>query len=192
MKALLPVLLFFFTTGSLNAQQGVEQPGNLRFTAIQQVGIVGNEVEAKPMFQVIAGATWKRYMLGIGAAIDPYFAYSFPLFLDGRFTFYRKRFNSYVYGDAGINKLFYSDQRFPRHWENGERAYVLHTGWYYDYGLGINTPLSGNLFYTFSMGVSFKETRYDQVVYSWPARVPSTEKYRNVASRFSVKMGLQF
>ena len=195
-KYLLVIFCLCAIESSSLAQSEVEsfddQAKRIRFTSIQQIGLVGNEVTTQPMFQLIAGASYARYFLGIGSAIDPYFTYSFPIFLDGRFTFYERGLSAYAYGAAGINKLFYSENRFPRNWENGERAYHLKHGLYYDYGIGMRTKISGGLWYNFSAGISFKETKFDYVTYSWPARIPSLEHYRNIASRFTVKMGLQF
>jgi len=195
MRFLIIISGLFFLNMQLTAQ--VTNPDRetssdkVKFSVIQQVAIIGNEVQAIPAFQVIFGAQYKRYFLGVGAAIDPYFTYSFPLFVDGRYTFFDKRFSSYVYGDLGINKMVHSSERFPREWENGTHAYTLHTGLYYDYGLGIKTKLARSLYYTFSIGISFKETKYS---YSnqWWGPTPQEELYRNVASRFAVKMGLQF
>ncbi|HOZ51385.1 MAG TPA: hypothetical protein PLU17_05980 [Chitinophagaceae bacterium] len=164
----------------------------IRFSTIQQVGVIGNGEEVHPAFQVVFGAQYKRYFLGVGAAIDPYFANSFPLFLDGRFTFYEKRFSAYVYGDLGINKMLHSNARFPREWSNGQPAFKLHTGLYHDYGIGMKTKLAGNLYYNFSIGMSFKETKYSYTNYTWPSQQPYDELYRNVASRFAIRMGLQF
>lgn len=191
MRILLIVILMFAGLTSY-CRADAKKDHTVRFSAIQQVGLVGNEAETKPMFQLVTGVTWKRYFLGLGAAIDPYFTYSFPLFADARFVFYRQRLNCFVYGAAGVNKLVYSNERFPRYLENGERAFVLHNGLFYDYGLGVQTHLSGNFFYTLSAGISYKETLFDRIYYSWPDRKPMNERYRNIASRFSIKMGLQF
>lgn len=165
----------------------------IRFSGIQQVEVIGNSEQVVPAFQVVFGAQYKRYFLGVGAAIDPYYANSFPLFADARYTFFDQRFSSYVYGDLGINKMMHSSTRYPKTWENGQPAYSLQNGLYYDYGLGMKIKLAGNLYYNFSMGVSFKESNYSYSYNSWQPQFPlQVERYRNVASRFSVKMGLQF
>lgn len=197
MKKFITLVVAICLAGSITQAQETYLPverasKKIQFSSIQQVSVIANEEQTVPGFQVIVGAKYKRYFLGVGIGVDPYFATSFPKFIDARYTYFDQRFSSYVYGDLGMNKITNAGNRYPATWENGQQAYTLQRGLYYEYGIGIKTRLAGNVFYNCSMGISFKESKYNYTYYSWPSQNPLLDRYRNVASRFVIKMGIQF
>ena len=184
--------LISFSILQASKRDTIYSSAKIKFSSIQSIGLLGNEINAHPIFQMILGAQYKRFFTGVGAGIDPYFSPSIPMFVDVRYNFFQRRLAAYGYGDLGINRMFNYQQRYPETWSNGDQAYRFKTGLYYDLGVGIKTHIAGQLFYNLAMGISFKESKYRYTSMSWPNYQPSAEIYRNVASRFVIKMGLQF
>jgi hypothetical protein len=162
---------------------------------MQQIGILVNHITVQPSIQAIAGVRYRRWFGGLGAAIDPVFLLTVPLFADARFTFIDRHVRASVYGNLGKNQMFYSEYRVPEFYTDGRRASFLHHGWYHEFGISTSTRIGGNLYYLVSAGLSYKSTEYTRYYYvGGPGNSQNRvyENYDNRATRFSLRMGLQF
>jgi hypothetical protein len=183
------VVLYVFASHPAIAKEKQHKPA---FSLIQHIGLLTSPESAFGTAQFIAGVQYARLFVGIGLSVDPYYAFSFPIFLHTRYTIVEQRLTFFTYGDFGMNKPYYSRNRFPRKYDDGREAYTIFPGWYYDIGIGIQTNITKSLKYHVSIGSSFKETSFQRVNYGWQSSTITYDIYRNIASRLSIKMGLQF
>ena len=182
-------VVYFLASHSVIAKEKQHKPA---FSLIQHIGLLTSPESAFGNAQLIAGVQYARLFTGIGISIDPYYAFSFPIFLHTRYTVVEQRLTFFAYGDFGINKPYYSKNRFPRKYDDGREAYTIFPGWYYDIGIGVQTNITKSLKYHVSIGSSYKETSFQRVNYGWQSSTITYDTYRNIASRLSIKMGLQF
>ncbi|MEO6220989.1 MAG: hypothetical protein ABIO81_11210 [Ginsengibacter sp.] len=142
------IILLFLPLGLLAQEKKTSKPG---WRAITSIGSVAGESATKPVFQLSGGIVYGRYFTGIGAGYDMYKFNSFPVFVDWRMIFGKKRIG-FFYANGGYN--------FPVNYrEETEFAKTkdqLKAGFYMDAGMGCRIPLGGLHRLSFSAGYSRK------------------------------------
>ncbi len=185
MKRYFLIFSFFMIAPNIHAQQ--ESPV-IKFSNITSTGLLSGQSQNVLTLQTINGIKYKTWFAGIGAAYDTYGYTSIPLFIDIRKTIGNKKWQPFIYADAGVNFSLYSDI-LPRK-INGVDAYKFYDPFYGETGLGLGRTIYGKTTFTLSAGFSYKEFSYLQ--YSYPSSPPGGAQIAFYYRRFSIKMGVQF
>lgn len=167
----------------------------LKFTSINEVGIVVGKSRSAYQLQTINGLTYKTFSAGIGVGIDDYYLKTVPLFLDVRKNFGSKKLHPFLYGDAGTNFPWNKADVGNPFINGGEYS----KGIYLDAGAGYSIKIKkiGAMF--LSIGYTSKtineESYYYYAIDPLPyPYTPETNKidYKYTLSRVTIKMGLSF
>lgn len=189
---LLFIAALLFLTGTLTAQN---KQGSLKFSSINNVGLITGESQTIFTMQSINGIKFKSWLAGLGAAYDTYGYRSIPAFIDIRKKFGNKSWQPFIYGDAGINFPLYSAD-LPRK-QNGNDAYKFYNSFYGEAGLGISRSISHGTTFNLSAGFSYKHFSYLQYTYYnylnvFPLTSAANSQFDFYYRRLSIKMGISF
>lgn len=121
------------------------------FNTVASIGIIAGEGTAKPLFQVVTGLSYKRWVAGIGVGLDYFNLNSIPLFADVRMKFTRSAF---LYADGGYNFSFHNKSQFPGFIQPTSNRFL--GGLYIDAGIGYRVKLNSFHHFSFSAGYSRK------------------------------------
>ena len=179
-----PVLVLFIVKATGQNKQ-------IKFSSINQVGLLSGSSGEAFMLQTINGLKKDKWFAGAGTGLDFYRERTIPLFLAVRRDLINRINTPFVYADAGINfswlNSFQKQQKqFP----------ISSPGLIYDLGIGWKLSGKNNRGYVFSAGYSFKQVK-EKVKYSWwPATTPrleseNYERHNYLYRRIVIKVGFQ-
>ena len=188
MKQLLFTALLILALGNdITAQE------RLRFSSINQVGILKGNSDQTYQLQTINGVSYRTWFAGIGVGMEEYYLKTFPLFIEVRRDLFSKRATPFIYADLGVS--FPSDSEEKTAWQRSEYK----KGMYYDCGIGYSIPIKGSLSFNFSAGYSLKEThesRYYHAFWDFPPydgdEWNKEADYDFTFRRISIKAALRF
>lgn len=186
MKVLLmmPFLILFML-------RATGQNKKIKFSSINQVGLLSGGMGEAFMLQTINGIKKDKWFAGAGTGLDFYRERTIPLFVAIRRDLINRINTPFVYADAGISfswlTSFQKQQKqFP----------ISSPGLFYDLGIGWKLSGKNNRGYVFSAGYSFKQVK-EKVKYSWwPAPTPrleseNYERHNYLYRRIVIKVGFQ-
>jgi len=152
----------------------------VRFSSINQVGVLGNQSATTITFQTVNGASYKGWFAGAGVGVDFHEYFMVPVFLDVRKEFGQKNQKPFVYLDGGVS--IYSDDK--------NKFYDYKNGGYFDGGVGYAIYFHKRQAVLFSAGYCYKGyTKEYSYADSWPGTV---ETYKYNYNRLAVRVGLRF
>ena len=191
MRSILFLLALFLYTG-VPAQEPPARE-KVKFRSTNLFGVATGQKGASFQMQSINGISWKTFSIGVGVALDEYGWQSLPLFLDVRKDLFNRPSTPFIYLDGGRN--FPQGSRNFRDWGNDRGTYTLHSGLYYDLGIGLRLPLERNAV-VFSAGYSHKAYSEDvsiPVFCTGPGICnPQTATYTYTLRRITIKAGFRF
>lgn len=186
MKVLLmmPFLILFML-------RATGQNKKIKFSSINQVGLLSGGMGEAFMLQTINGIKKDKWFAGAGTGLDFYRERTIPLFVAIRRDLINRINTPFVYADAGIsfswlNSFQKQQKQFP----------ISSPGLFYDLGIGWKLSGKNNRGYVFSAGYSFKQVK-EKVKYSWwPAPTPrleseNYERHNYLYRRIVIKVGFQ-
>ena len=177
------IILLFLPIGLLAQDEKTSKPGWLTITSM---GVVSGESNNKFTFQLTGGLVYGRYFTGIGFGYDMYQFNSFPVFVDWRMGFGKKR-TGFFYAAAGYNL----PGKYRNENEFSKISDGLNAGFYMDAGVGYRIPVVGLHRLSFSAGYSRKNMgqvkifRYDCVTSPCPDDI---RNYKYTFGRIIAKM----
>lgn len=163
----------------------------IKFSSINQVGLLSGGRGEAFMLQAINGIKKEKWFAGAGTGLDFYKERTVPLFVAIRRDLINRINTPFVYADAGINfswlnSLQKQQKQFP----------ISSPGLLYDLGMGWRLSGKNNRGFLISAGYSFKQVK-EKIIYSWrPAPTPQleTENYERhnyLYRRVVIKVGFQ-
>lgn len=171
--------------------QAAGQNQTIKFSSINQVGLLSGYRGEAFMLQTINGIKKEKWFAGAGTGLDFYKERTIPLFIDIRRDFGNKKNTPFAYADAGINFLWLNfiqreQKQFP----------TSSPGLFYDIGVGWKLSGRNNRGLLFSAGYSFKQVKENIKYTWWPAPTPQLEsenyqRYNYLYRRIIIKLGLQ-
>lgn len=186
MKVLLmmPFLILFML-------RATGQNKKIKFSSINQVGLLSGGMGEAFMLQTINGIKKDKWFAGAGTGLDFYRERTIPLFVAIRRDLINRINTPFVYADAGISFSWLNSfqkqlKQFP----------ISSPGLFYDLGIGWKLSGKNNRGYVFSAGYSFKQVK-EKVKYSWwPAPTPrleseNYERHNYLYRRIVIKVGFQ-
>ena len=141
------IIAVFFPLLSFS-QENANSP---RFNTVASIGIIAGEGTAKPLFQLVTGLSYKKWVAGVGAGVDYFNLKSIPLFADVKMKFTRSAF---VYADGGYNFSWGNKTQFPGFIQPASNRFL--GGFYMDAGAGYRVKLNSIHHFSFSVGYSRK------------------------------------
>ena len=182
-------LLFTGMYKQLNAQEHSET-SNIKFTSINQVGLLTGSAGQSASIQTINGITKDKWFAGIGTGIDYYGTRSVPVFVDVRRTLGNSLKSPFLYADGGINFPWISDgQKMTRGYTATSSA-----GVYLEGGAGLKFRMKSNNAFLLSAGFSYKEVKDKtelMTIWIWPTPDKTYETYKYHYRRIVVKLALE-
>lgn len=175
---------------SVKIASGQNEIHKIKYSTINQVGLLTGEKGEAVMLQTINGIKKNKSFTGIGVGLDFYGHRSIPLFLNYRREFSKNNNTPYVYADAGINFLWLNfiqkeQMQFPS----------SSPGFYYDLGVGWKLSADNRQGFIISAGYSLKQVTYKVASYSI-APTPQMQsdnydRYNFLYRRLIIKIGFQ-
>ena len=167
------------------------QNKKIKFSSINQVGLLSGSSGEAFMLQTINGLKKDKWFAGAGTGLDFYRERTIPLFLAIRRDLINRINTPFVYADAGINfswlNSFQKQQKqFP----------ISSPGLIYDLGIGWKLSGKNNRAYIFSAGYSFKQVKEKVKSLWWSAPAPQLESenyesHNYLYRRIVIKVGFQ-
>jgi hypothetical protein len=156
----------------------------IKFTSVNELGILTGESTAEFQMQSINGFSYKTFITGIGIGVDDYYERTFPLFVDIRKSFSKKESAPFVYADAGYSFISKSSMT---EWEMDRKG-----GAYYAVGIGYEISTKGKVKAVFDVGYSYK--RFSRIIDNepWRSSLHYFDTYDYSLSRISMRAGLRF
>jgi hypothetical protein len=152
----------------------------VKFSSINQVGVLGNQSTTTITAQTVNGACYKGWFAGGGVGLDFHQYFTVPIFLDIRKEFGKRDQKPFVYVDGGVN--IYSDDR--------DGLYDYKNGGYFDGGIGYAFYFHKRQAVLLSAGYSYKSFKKD---HSWGESWNHTvDTYHYNYNRLAVKVGFRF
>ena len=183
-------LLFTGMYKQLNAQEHSET-SNIKFTSINQVGLLTGSAGQSASIQTINGITKDKWFAGIGTGIDYYGTRSVPVFVDVRRTLGNSLKSPFLYADGGINFPWISDgQKLSRPYTGTSSK-----GVYLDAGAGLRFKIKNSSALLLSAGYSHKQVNNKtdlMTIMIWPTPEKTYEYYKYEYRRIVMKLGLEF
>lgn len=168
------------------------QNKKIKFSSINQVGLLSGSTGEAFMLQTINGLKKDNWFAGLGTGLDFYRERTIPLFLDIRrdLIIFNRINTPFIYADAGMNfSWLKATQREQKQFPTSSPGLV------YDVGIGWKLSGKHNRGYIFSAGYSFKQVK-EKVKYLWwsapTVRLESEnyERYTYLYRRIVVKVGI--
>ena len=169
------------------------QNKKIKFSSINQVGLLSGSTGEAFMLQTINGLKKDNWFAGVGTGLDFYKERTIPLFLDIRrdIIIFNRLNTPFIYTDAGINFSWLSAT------QRGQKQFPTSSpGLFYDLGIGWKVSGKNNRGYVFSTAYSLKQVK-EKVKYLWqsaPFMDLESENYerRNyLYRRIVIKVGFQ-
>lgn len=187
-------LFFAFVLIYSSIQQGLFAQTPTRhkpvFHSINAMGLQNGSSGSSFSLQSIGSVSVRHSFAGIGVGLDLYKLRSVPLFVDLRQELGGKKRNLFLYGDAGYNLPWLTDeekseQQFNRSHFKGS--------WYYDAGLGYQFRFHADAL-LFSAGYSYKElkNRANEFTCTGPQCSMVEQTYRYRMPRIVIRAGWRF
>lgn len=171
--------------------QATGQIKKIKFSSINQVGLLSGGRGEAFMLQTINGIKKEKWFAGMGTGLDFYGERTIPLFIDIRRDLINRLNTPFVYADAGVNfSWLNSSQRQQKQFPTSS------PGLFYDLGIGWKLSGKNNRGCVFSAGYSFKQVK-EKIKYGWwPAPTPQLEsenyeRHNYLYRRLVIKMGFQ-
>jgi hypothetical protein len=152
----------------------------VKFSSINQVGVLGNQSTTTITAQTVNGACYKSWFAGAGAGLDFHQYFTVPVFLDIRKEFGKRDQKPFVYVDGGVS--IYSDDR--------DGLYDYKNGGYFDGGVGYAFYFHKRQAVLFSVGYTYKSFEKENIVKTGLGDY--VDKYEYNFNRLSFKVGLRF
>lgn len=152
----------------------------VKFSSINQVGVLGNQSTTTITAQTVNGACYKGWFAGGGVGVDFHEYFTVPVFLDLRKEFGQGNQKPFVYADGGVS--IYSDDR--------DGLYEYKNGGYFDGGLGYAFYFHKRQAVLFSVGYSYKSFEKRRS-YGEPWN-DYVDIYHYNFNRLSFKVGMRF
>jgi len=151
-----------------------------------QAGVLYGASEPAWQFQLITGASYKTFSLGVGYGIDAYHTRSKPLFAHLRKNIFNKSQTPFVYLDLGGNSP--TDRKQENNWQIMEFS----GGFYFDAGAGYSWALGKRL--RFNMGIGYSEKKIEEKRYPRFSinDLPWSESFDYTFRRLNLKAGVSF
>jgi len=156
----------------------------IKFTSINEMGILAGESYAEIQLQTINGVSYKNFLAGIGLGMDDYYQRTFPLFVDLRKRFSKKQSAPFVYGNVGHSFI---GKNSMTEWEMDRKG-----GLYYAVGFGYEIATNSKVKAVFDVGYSYK--RFSRIIDNepWRSSLHYFDTYDYSLNRISIKAGLRF
>jgi len=156
----------------------------VKFTSINEIGILTGESSAELEIQSINGISYKGFLAGVGLGVDDYYERTFPLFVDFRKRLSKNESALFVYGDAGYSFI---NKKALTEWEMDRKG-----GHYYAAGIGYEISTHGKLRAVLDVGYSYK--RFSRIIDNepWRSSLHYFDTYDYSLNRISIKAGLRF
>ena len=158
-----------------------------------QVGLLEGSTGTSFQFQTINGMRFNQWFAGVGIGYDRYRIRSVPLFLDLRWSLFKKPNTPFVYADAGYN-FDWPEDRDKDDWLKSDFS----GGMYYDAGIGYRIGIGKKQGVVFSGGFSFKKITEKRETRIWCDFPPfcggsesTVDRYDFKLRRISIKAGIQ-
>lgn len=162
---------------------------------ITSVGLIAGESTAKPLYQLSGGLVFGRWFAGVGGGYDQYKFNTFPVFVDGRVSFGKKK-PGFLYAHIGYN--FPSTGLKSREiWGFTIEDDRFDGGIYMDAGVGYRINLGRQHRLLFSVGYSRKhlgntvEYVYTRACFPEPCD-PTVYEYEYKLGRILMKLSWAF
>jgi len=174
---------------SAHAQQ-VNTKANIRFSSINQIGLISGSQGESSLVQTINGVKKDTWFAGLGVGFDFYGERGAPLFLDVRKELLHKKNTPFIYADGG---RYFEWLNFIQKEQRGIPA--SYAGGYYDVGVGLKLGGKNKGGFLMSAGYSFKRAKEkaQQQTYNPVTRAYETSTYSTNYNynRVVIKIGFQ-
>jgi hypothetical protein len=170
------IILLFCALACITFANGQNK---VRFSSINQLGVLGNKNATTLTGQTVNGACYKGWFAGAGVGLDFHQYFTVPVFLDIRKEFGQRNQKPFVYVDGGVS--IYTDDK--------ESLYQYKNGGYFDGGLGYAFYFHKRQAVLFSVGYSYKGFQKSHKYAEWNDTV---DTYKYNFNRLSFKVGLRF
>jgi hypothetical protein len=175
----------------LSVQMADLKGQKIQYGGMQQLSLTINENNTSALFSVVNGVRFHRFFAGLGADAQlGGYSYYYPnrqsaFFADTRYYINEKK-NFFVKGAGGVNILHknpYTDFRYT----SKRRA-----GYYAAAGVGFKARLGKEVFYSFDIGYSWRQSRFETSMAGPGLTRPWDDvKYDLRRSAIVVNMGLE-
>lgn len=166
MKKLLTFCLFISICFFASAQKS--QGKHLRFSSINQFGLLNGEAGSSYDVTSINGVAIGRWTSGVGVGIDGYVNRSIPVFAAIRREFGNRRNVPFVYADAGLNYTWLNQVQK----EQKGLPYDTEPGLYAGGGVGVKMKTNSGFAVLMSAGYSYKQSKETVPQQFWWIRPP--------------------
>ncbi len=174
-----------FTWLCLGSSAVAQEKEKIKFSSINQFGILKGSSDQTYQLQTINGVKYKTWFGGIGVGLEEYFLKTIPVFIDVRKNLFEHKPSPFLYADLGLS--FPSEKEDKGLWQTS----VYNKDVFYDVGLGYHIPIKGRLAFNFSAGISYKKLHEERThLESFGGN--SKESFEYSFRRVSIKAALQF
>jgi hypothetical protein len=172
------------------------------FNSITNIGALFGSADNSYSVQQIVGVEYKKIMLGAGVGLDAYSYRSLPVFIDTRYKLNNKKWQPFVYGQAGVN-VAYSEKEVQEKFFNWNNTFPWvatnanpNNSFYGEIGVGVEKKLSKFLRLQISGGYSYKHLQYtaqsvNMLSSFMPPTIPTNE-YNFYMRRWAIRFGFRF
>jgi hypothetical protein len=174
-----------FTWLCLGNSAVAQEKEKIKFSSINQAGILKGSSDQTYQLQTINGIKYKTWFAGMGVGLEEYYLKTIPVFIDVRKNLFKHKPSPFLYADLGVS--FPSEKEDKGLWQTS----VYSKGLYIDVGLGYNIPIKGSLAFNFSAGLSYKKL-HEKRIYGHSFGSNGKEYFEYSFRRVSVKVALQF
>lgn len=170
----------------------------LKFTSINSFGLIAGSNQTVFTMQTINGFRLKKWVHGLGFALDNYASQSSPIFLHTEYSFDNKE-KFFGYTNLGVN-VPWRTTNFPKQsTTNFSPYYDLKVKPYGEFGIGIKQAINNSLRCRFFIGYSIKQFGYtEHNSWNWfssfspPSINNNSVDYSFTYRRLSINIGFEF
>lgn len=169
-----------------------------KFVSINSFGLIAGSNQTVFTMQTINGLKFKKWVHGLGFALDNYASQSSPIFWHSEYGLgVQQQF--FVYANAGVN-IPWRTKDFPKNRNNFSPYYDLKIKPYGEVGIGIKRPINNsNLGFRFFVGYSIKQFGYtEHNSWNWlssfapPTVNNNSSNFLFTYRRLNINLGLDF
>lgn len=184
MNRAIGIIFFVFSTAAFGQ--------TINYGGLQQLSLSVGERSNNLGFVMVNGLRFNRFFVGLGADIqfvsrNYYYGNAFSssaLFCDGRY-YINKQKNFFAKLDGGLNMIA---QNLAH---SNTASYKRLPGGFGSVGLGFKARMGKEIFYSFDISYSIRQTRYDYRYMGYNPNGWRTESYNVQRSLITVNMGLE-
>ena len=191
MKRVIMLSAILVTVISGFSQDSAADKQKIKFSSINQLGVVCGANKESAMVQTINGLRKDKWFAGLGAGVDFYVERGVPLFIDIRRDLTRKRNTAFLYADGG---MYFPWLNFIQ--KEQKISSSISPGGYYDVGVGWKLTGKSKRSFLMSVGYTLKQDKGKETVQTWNPSLQgfekSTEYYNYKYRRLVLKLGVQF